>query len=179
MKNILRVYGALLVICLSIFACGDVKEIPKELPLVNDDGGDPDPEPEVELFIPDNCSNPPTEITFNDGFLCKASETRNETIVCVLPYQFTWPPYIDKNDGRNTFRCNANDETFDDVKIFLRNGEVISLDYAGCHNPVFLNGFKQGRIHVRDESRKWNSSIARRAERIEMTKGNKKTCLKF
>lgn len=180
MKSKLKDLFVFLVICLSVLGCGgEIKEVP-EIPIINENDDDEgQDEPEIELFIPDNCSNPPKELSFDDGFKCKPSETRGGSVVCLLPHQFTWREYKQKNDGRNTFFCNANDEHFDDVKIFLRDGRVIELDYAGCHNPVFLSGGKIGRQHFRNENIQWNSSISRRAEFIQMSKGNRTTCLKF
>lgn len=163
-----------LAICLSVIGCGEIKEVTK-IPVINE----PDSKPKIELFIPNNCDAPPKQISFDDGFKCKASETRGETIVCLLPYQFTWKPHKQESDSKNTFACNENNEHFDDVKIFLRGGRVIDLDYAGCHNPVFLAQGKIGRLHYRNETLKWSSSISRRAKFIQMTKGNKTTCLKF
>lgn len=177
MINKLRKYGLLFLVCLIVLGCGKIDEIP-EIPIVNEKPNEKPEEIKTDFFIPANCSNAPKNISFNDGFKCKGSETRNETIVCVLPYQFTWLPFKDNNDGKNIFRCNKNDEHFDDVKIFLKNGNVIDLNYAGCHNPVFLADGKTGRQHFRNESIKWHD-IKRRVESIRMSKNNKDTCLKF
>ena len=133
-----------------------------------------EPEPtSTELFIPDNCGNPPKTISSTSGFLCKGSETRGDTIVCLLPWEFTWQPYIPAAEGHL-----SSSRKFNNVHIFLKNGNIIDLTWAGYANPVFLQRGKVNRQHWRDESRKWDS-IKNRVDYIEMIRGNKRTCLKF
>ncbi len=132
-----------------------------------------------EYYIPDNCSNPPEYITPNDGFKCIASATRNGSIVCILPYQFTWEPRRNITDHHGyTFGCNKNDEHFDKVELVLKTGERIPLAFAYCANYVATADGPIGRQHFRNENYQWNS-VANRVVTLEMVKGNKKTCLKF
>jgi hypothetical protein len=131
------------------------------------------------LFIPDNCANPPEHISWNDGFKCIASETRGGSVVCLLPYQFTWGPYRSTTDHHGyTFVCNANDDHFSKVELVLNSGQRIGLSYAGCHNYVATSQGPIGRQHFRNESVKW-SNIAGAVQTIEMTRGGRKTCLRF
>ncbi len=137
----------------------------------NDENGD--------FFVPNNCSNPPEHISSSDGFKCIASTTRNNSVVCLLPYQFTWTPHVSITDHHGyVFACNSNDESFSKVELVLRSGERINLNYAGCHNFVGTAEGSIGRQHFRNESVQW-SDIANSVATIEMTKGSKKTCLKF
>lgn len=142
-----------------------------------DDGGSGGGDSDV--FIPDNCSNPPEHISWNDGFKCIASETRGGSVVCLLPYQFTWTPHKSVTDHHNyTFACNANDDHFSKVELVLNGGQRIGLSYAGCHNYVATSGGAIGRQHFRNESIKW-SNIQNSVRTIEMTRGGSKTCLRF
>lgn len=139
----------------------------------------PEPTTELDFFIPRNCNNPPKHILANDGFKCMGSATRGGSVVCLLPYQFTWKPHKMKTDHHNnTFACNKNNERFDEVDLILKSDKVISLKWAGCHNYVATVNGKIGRQHWRDESTKWDS-VKNRVKTIVMKKGNKKTCLKF
>lgn len=132
-----------------------------------------------EIFIPDNCSNPPEHITSNDGFKCIGSDTRGGSVVCLLPYQFTWAPHKSVTDHHNyTFACNANDDHFSKVELVLNSGQRIGLSYSGCHNYVATPGGAVGRQHFRNESIKW-SNIQNSVRTIEMTRGGSKTCLRF
>ena len=133
----------------------------------------------TELFIPNNCSNPPQNISANDGFKCIASSTRGGSVVCLLSYQFTWKPHVSKTDQHgNTFACNATDDHFTKAELVLNSGERIDLTYAGCHNYVGTAEGQIGRQHFRNESIHW-SSIENSVQRIEMTKNGSRTCLRF
>ena len=132
------------------------------------------PEPTVsELFIPDNCGNPPKQISSTSGFLCKGSETRGDSIVCLLPWQFTWEPYFTDEEGHL-----SSSRKFNAVHLVLKNGNIIDLDWSGYANPVFLPVGKVNRQHWRNENRQW-SSVKNRVSYIEMIKGNRRTCLRF
>lgn len=145
------------------------------------DGGD-DSNPGgggTDYYVPNNCSNSPKNISQHDGFKCMGSSTRGGSIVCLLPYQFTWSPHKMKTDHHNyTFACNRDDESFDTVNLILNNGSTISLNYAGCHNYVATQDGPIGRQHFRNESVKW-SSVDNSVVRIEMIKNGSKTCLSF
>jgi len=136
-------------------------------------------ETDTVFFIPDNCANPPTEISSNDGFRCIASRTRNDSIVCLLPFQFTWfplEPFTD--DAGFTFGCNANDEFFDEVRIILTNGEEIQLTEAGCFNFVATADGPIGRQHWRNEDIQFNS-VDGQLDLMVMTRDGLDTCLRF
>jgi hypothetical protein len=140
---------------------------------------EPQIKPVNDFLIPDNCNNAPKNIASNDGFKCMGSATRNNTVVCLLPYLFTWKPFKSITDHHNnTFSCNKNDEHFDEVFLIQKNNKKINLKYAGCHNYVATQNGKIGRQHYRDESIKWDS-IKNKVNYIVMIKNNKKTCLKF
>lgn len=133
----------------------------------------------TSFFIPDNCSKPPKNISQFDGFKCIASTTRGGSVVCLLPYQFTWAPYKTFTDHHGvTMNCNINDDHFDKVELVRKNGKVISLVWDKCQNWVGTAQGKIGRQHFRNESIKW-SNIQGKLDRIEMTKNGQKTCLKF
>lgn len=137
---------------------------------------DPDDTPS-DFYIPNNCSNPPSNISAHDGFKCMGSSTRGGSVVCLLPYQFTWAPHKMVTDHHNySFACNRNDESFTNVRIYLNDNSSISLSYAGCHNYVSTQDGWIGRQHFRNEGVNWDS-IKNRATRIEMENGGKKTCL--
>ncbi len=132
-----------------------------------------------EFYIPDNCSNPPEHISYNDGFKCIASSTRGGSIVCVLPYQFTWEPYHNVTDHHNmTYACNKNDAHFDSVNLVLKSGDRIPLDFAYCANYVATVDGPIGRQHFRNENYQW-SSVSHKVASIEMVRGDQKTCLRF
>lgn len=134
---------------------------------------------EYDLFIPNNCSNPPKNISSNDGFKCMASATRNGTVVCLLPYQFTWKPWKQVTDHHNnTFTCNKSEEHFDKVFLIMKSGRQINLVYAGCHNYVATSDGWIGRQHFRNEDIKWGK-IKRNVKQIVMIKNKIRTCLKF
>lgn len=142
----------------------------------------PTPEPTTppsdDFYIPINCSNPPKHISSNDGFKCMSSATRGGSVVCLLPWQFTWKPWKQVTDHHNhTFACNKNDDHFDELLLKQNNGKIIKLVYAGCHNYVATSNGWIGRQHWRSTVL-WKQ-IKNRVERIVMIKGNKRTCLKF
>jgi len=131
------------------------------------------------FFIPDNCDNPPTQLSANDGFTCIASRTRNDSLVCLLPHQFTWPPLTPFTDDAGiTFGCNANDDFFDEVTLFLTTGEAIRLVEAGCFNFVATANGQVGRQHWRNEGIQF-SSVQSRFDFIVMTRDGQDTCLRF
>jgi len=131
------------------------------------------------FFIPDNCANPPTGISSNDGFQCIASRTRGDSIVCLLPFQFTWPPLTSFTDDAGfTFGCNANDDFFDQVTLFLTTGEAIPLAEAGCFNFVSTANGPIGRQHWRNEGVQFGS-VANRLSFMMMTRDGQDTCLRF
>jgi len=131
------------------------------------------------FFIPDNCDNPPTQISSNDGFQCIASRTRNDSIVCLLPFQFTWSPLVTfRDDAGFTFGCNANDDFFDEVRIFLTSGEEIRLVESGCFNFVATADGPIGRQHWRNEGVQF-SSVESRLDLMVMTRNGQDTCLRF
>ncbi len=133
----------------------------------------------TKIIIPDNCSNPPKNLSSNDGFKCIASATRGGSVVCLLPYQFTWKPHSSVTDHHNnTFACNKNDTHFDDVQLVLKSGERINLSYSGCHNYVATVDGPIGRQHFRNENYTWQS-IRNKVVRIEMSKGSQTSCLSF
>lgn len=132
-----------------------------------------------DLFLPDNCKNPPKHISAGDGFKCMASNTRGGTIVCLLPYQFTWKPWKDWTDHHGvTMKCNANDEHFDKVELKIKGMGKIELDWDKCQNWVATAEGKIGRQHFRHKSIKWDD-VKNKAQRLIMSKNGKKTCLKF
>lgn len=133
--------------------------------------------PPLQVYIPDNCSNPPKHLSANDGFKCMASSTQGGSIVCLLPHQFTWKPYNQFTDHHGvTMKCSNN--RFDTVDLIRKNGTRITLQWDKCQNYVSTSEGKIGRQHWRNKSIKWDNEKNRVAT-IEMKKGNKKTCLKF
>lgn len=148
----------------------------------------PSPQPTVKptntpvvnsFFVPNNCDNPPKNISQFDGWKCQASATQGGKIVCLLPYQFTWKPYKDFTDHHGvTMKCNKSDDHFDAVDLILLSGKRISLDFAYCANYVGTAEGKIGRQHFRSGSTLWND-VKDKVSTIEMIKGNLKTCLKF
>lgn len=139
----------------------------------------PSTEPDDDFFIPLNCSNPPEHLSSNDGFKCMASATQNGSVVCLLPYQFTWKPWKMVTDHHNyTFACNKNDEHFDKVFLLLKNNRRIDLQYSGCHNYVATSQGWIGRQHFRNKNIQWDD-IKNQVERIVMIKNQERTCLKF
>ena len=133
----------------------------------------------TEFFIPDNCDNPPTQLSANDGFQCIASRTRNDSIVCLLPFQFTWNPLVPFTDDAGfTFGCNANDDFFDEVRIRLTNGQEIRLEEAGCFNFVSTADGQIGRQHWRNEGVQFGS-VASQLSLMIMTRDGQDTCLRF
>lgn len=133
--------------------------------------------PDNSLFIPDNCNNPPKQISSTSGFKCKGSETRGDTIVCLLPWEFTWQPYTASSDPRHPEYLESS-KRFAAVHLVLKNGSFVDLNWSGYANPVYLQRGKVTRQHWRDESRTW-SSVSNRVDYIEMQRGNRRTCLKF
>lgn len=171
--------------------CGElgdfIEEVGEQVEEVDGDKPEPSPKPtatpkpvqDLVLFVPDNCDNPPKNITFNDGWKCQASATQGGKIVCLLPYQFTWKPWKDFTDHHGvTMKCNKTDEHFDAVDLVLKSGKRISLDFAYCANYVGTTEGKIGRQHFRSSSTLWND-VKGKVDYIEMIKGNLKTCLKF
>ena len=133
----------------------------------------------TSFFIPDNCSNPPTQISSNDGFQCISSRTRNNSLVCLLPFQFTWPPLQNFTDDAGfTFGCNANGDFFDSVTLVLSDGQSIPLAEAGCFNFVATADGPIGRQHWRSESTQF-SSVQNRLSMMIMTRDGQDTCLRF
>lgn len=145
----------------------------------DDDGTLSIPGTTTSFFIPDNCDNPPTEISSNDGFQCIASRTRNDSLVCLLPFQFTWPPLVSfRDDAGFVFGCNANDDFFDDVTVILSDGQQIPLVESGCFNFVATADGQIGRQHWRNENVQFDS-VASRLELMVMRRNGLQTCLRF
>ena len=147
---------------------------------VDDSGSDfPPSGTSTSFFIPDNCDNPPTQISAGDGFTCIASRTRNDSLVCLLPYQFTWSPLTSFTDDAGfTFGCNANDDFFDEVTVILNNGRQISLVEAGCFNFVATPEGQIGRQHWRNEGVQFDS-VSGALDMMIMTRDGQSTCLRF
>lgn len=172
--------------------CGEIGNLIEEVgtEIEDVDGKDelvtPTPTPTIEVereeqefFIPDNCDNPPKNISKFDGWKCQSSATQGGKIVCLLPYQFTWKPWKDFTDHHGvTMKCNKNDEHFDAVDLVLKSGKRISLDFAYCANYAATSQGKIGRQHFRSKTTLW-ADIQKKVSYIEMTKGNKTSCLKF
>ena len=111
--------------------------------------------------------------------MCIASSTRGGSVVCLLPYQFTWAPFKTVvDDHGHVFSCSKSDSHFGKVELILKSGERIKLNYAGCHNYVATVNGQIGRQHFRNEGIQW-SSIKNQVDTIEMTENGKMTCLKF
>lgn len=128
------------------------------------------------LYLPDNCSNPPKHLTANDGFKCMASSTRGGSIVCLLPYQFTWSPHKDWTDHHGvTMKCNKNDEHFDSVSLVLKSDKEIPLIWDKCQNWVGTADGKIGRQHWRAQE-KWEK-VKSKAQKIIMRKQSARTCM--
>lgn len=125
------------------------------------------------LFIPDNCNNPPRQISSTSGFKCKGSETRGGAIVCLLPWEFTWEPYVVESDGHL-----SSSRKFNSVYLVRHNGSFIDLDWSGYANPVYLPQGKVNRQHWRNSSAKWDS-VKSDIVRIEMIRDSKRTCLRL
>lgn len=185
--TLIAICTSFLILCTSCSLIDDVidDQIKPEPPIIVDPTPEPSPSPEptpeppvFDLFIPDNCSNPPEHISTFDGFKCMASSTRGGSIVCLLPYQFTWKPHKDWTDHHGvTMKCNATDEHFDKVVLKLKK-KNIELSWDKCQNWVGTNEGKIGRQHFRHPSVKWDD-IKNKVKTIKMIKGNKKTCLRF
>ncbi len=71
------------------------------------------------IYMPDQAS----------GFKCQSAETRGGQTVCLLPHQYTLPPYYTKTDHHGSrFSCNVNGDTF----------QRFVLDAAGTEYPMFI-----------------------------------------
>jgi hypothetical protein len=141
----------------------------------------PTPTPSVtpSYSFPNNCDNPPKSVSPHDGFKCIGSATRGESVVCLLPYQYTMKPYkLIKDHHNQEFKCNINNKSFDQAILILKNNKEIPLKYAGCHNPVYLAGGNIGREHFRNEGVKWHE-IKNKVKYIKLILNNQTTCLSF
>lgn len=190
----------LIMLLVSFVGCGEVEEfidsIGEEVTdPVNDsiddaiddvEGTPPEvtPEPETvgeqtNFYTEDNCGNPPKEMNVNNNAKCQGSATRGGTIVCIIPYRFTWPPYKNFIDHHGvTMKCNLNDDHFTKVQLVLKNGTRITLDWDKCQNYVATNNGFIGRQHFRNEQFLWDN-VKKKVELIEMKVNGQKTCLKF
>ncbi len=65
----------------------------------------------------------------NSGFKCQTAETRGGQTVCLLPYEYTIPPFYTKTDHHgHSFGCNIGGDTF----------ESFTLIAGGTEYPMFL-----------------------------------------
>ena len=176
----------LCLITLLIFttSCGEFEEINDVIDDAIDDVEGSPPELEtlspviIEKYIPDNCSNPPKNISQFDGWKCISSSTRGGRVVCLLPYQFTWKPWQDFTDHHGvTMKCNAEDAHFNKVKLVLKDGTKINMAWDKCQNWVGTAEGKVGRQHFRAPEL-WKN-IKNKVKTIEMTYNGSKTCLNF
>jgi hypothetical protein len=144
----------------------------------------PSPEPSSQpTEIPDDyflpktdCNNPKSYIKRNDGFKVMASSTRGGSVVALLPYTLSRPPYKTVTDHHNqTFKASIN-QNFDKVELVLKNNKRISLKFAGQHNPVYLYNDKIAREHWRNTIL-WNK-IKNKVVRLEAFYKREKVCLK-
>jgi len=104
------------------------------------------------------------------GFQCQTAETRGGQTVCLLPYQYTIPPYYTKTDHHgHSFGCNIGGDTFEsftlvaggvEYPMFIENENPFGpqegiADYF-CANFVSTPEGNIGRTHVR-LSNSWES----------------------
>ena len=65
----------------------------------------------------------------NSGFKCQTAETRGGQTVCLLPYEYTIPPFYTKTDHHgHSFGCNIGGDTF----------ESFTLVAGGTEYPMFI-----------------------------------------
>lgn len=131
-------------------SCGEIKSALDDLDIDEDDHpteivdptplptNPPKPEPVSTLAKSrENLKNALKETWKPDsttGFKCFGSNTRNGEVVCVLPYQYTVPPYYTKVDHHgNNVMCNKDFVRFE--QVILNHGTISTPLYFEDKNP--------------------------------------------
>lgn len=116
-------------------------------------------EPARDSFITGRTFRPSS----SSGFQCQSAETRGGQTVCLLPYEYTLPPFYTKTDHHgHRFGCNVNGDTFESFTLIAGGQEFPMFiekenpfgpeegvpDYF-CANFVATPEGQIGRTHVR------------------------------